>query len=124
MHLCDVAISASYKISARPGGTKDVIEVANGPNMRRTATRSTQHTMTSKSTCYNKGQLIFVGEIPVEIVVSEEVRPTFRTPCTSSKFGSIEAPLQLIPAERIVATYFCLRVLVVLSFCVHVWPYD
>jgi hypothetical protein len=98
--VIDVAISASYKISARPGGAKDVIEVANGPNMRRTTTKSTQHTMTSKSTCYSKGQLIFVGKIPVEIVVSEEARPTFRTPCTSSKFGSVEAPLQLVHSKR------------------------
>jgi hypothetical protein len=65
---------------------EEVTDVANGPNPRRTATKTTHHGMPARNTCYNKGQLIFVGEIPVELVAPEKIRQMFRTLCTRMKF--------------------------------------
>jgi hypothetical protein len=82
----DVAISTSYLIPAKRSGVEHVTDVANGPNPRRTATKRIHHSMPARNTCCNKGQLIFVGEISVELVALEKIKPTFRTPCTKMKF--------------------------------------
>ena len=59
-----MAISTSYLIPARRGGTAHVAGVVNVANPRRTASKSTHH---------NKEQLTFIGDVPVKLVPLEKV---------------------------------------------------
>jgi hypothetical protein len=86
----DVAISTSYIIPARRNGSRYVAAVKNGSNQMEATCKSTHHD--------NKDHLNNIGNISVELVPAEKVIPTFRTPCTSIMFGSIEVPLQSIPS--------------------------